>query len=209
MDNRTCLHCEADLSHRRSNAKYCSNKCSRLFTQANETRLCTLPECDSKRWARDLCLKHYTYRYHPNRHRKVEVGCSVCGKRILRRVDNSRMGKHCCSIECRRFRQFGEGQAGDTYDWNQDAKQRARDYGASVVEDVDRLAVMERDGWSCYQCGKDTSLETNPFSPDAATVDHVIPLSHGGQHSMGNVRCCCLACNCSKADRERAGKQTA
>lgn len=210
MNERTCLHCGVDISARNANAKFCGKPCRHQYTKDHETRPCSIPECERKLWARGLCAPHYNYRHHQDRHRKVEVECCVCGVKLMRRVDSARAGKHCCSVECRRVRQWGAGAAiGKPYSWNDDAKSRARSFGCTVIEDVDRIAVMERDGWRCYQCGKDTSLVTNPFSPDAATVDHVIPLSHGGEHSMRNVRCCCLACNASKADREKPGRKTA
>lgn len=207
MTERTCQTCGVDITRRHANAKYCCKKCSKTMAQRTETRACELADCDQKLWARGLCLKHYNYRHQPDRHRKIEVQCSVCAMPLLRRVDNARMGKHCCSPECRRIRQWGENvRQVSAYDWNVDAKKRALSFGATVIEDVDRATVMERDGWSCYQCAKPMSPNANPFSPDSATVDHVLALSLGGEHSMRNVRACCLACNCSKADRERPGK---
>lgn len=43
-------------------------------------------------------------------------------------------------------------------------------------------------GQSCIYCG----TEDNP------TVDHLIPLSRGGAHSLKNLAPACLSCNCSK-----------
>lgn len=167
-------------------------------------RICTIGGCDKKHLARGMCSTHYNRtRYtEDQRHPKRESPCCVCGKTVLRRVDNARLGRHCCSTECRHARQFGATALGSTYDWNSDAKQRARSHGCAVVEDVDRISVMQRDGWACYICGVDTSLISDPFDPASATVDHVIALSNGGEHSMRNVRRCCLGCNSSKAARD-------
>lgn len=35
----------------------------------------------------------------------------------------------------------------------------------------------------------------------SASVDHIVPLSRGGEHSMNNVQCAHLSCNCSKSDQ--------
>jgi len=39
----------------------------------------------------------------------------------------------------------------------------------------------------CFYCGQ-----------DATTVDHLIPISKGGNHSIGNLVAACLSCNSSK-----------
>lgn len=200
MAERTCLRCGADITHRRSNAKFCRKNCATMWYQQHETKICKLDGCENKVRVWGMCVTHYN-QTRPNRHRKRQVACVVCGRVVERRVDNSRLDSHCCSVECRRLRQFGVMTNGTTYDWNQDAKRRARAAGCQVVEDVDRIAVLERDGWTCYLCGADTRVTEDPFDPASATVDHVIPLSAGGPHTMANVRCACLRCNCSKADR--------
>jgi 5-methylcytosine-specific restriction endonuclease McrA len=71
---------------------------------------------------------------------------------------------------------------------------RARRHGGEY-QPVDRVAVFDRDGWICGLCGEpvDKSLEW----PDAMSVslDHVVPLSRGGDHSYANVQCAHLGCN--------------
>lgn len=69
------------------------------------------------------------------------------------------------------------------------------------MEPVDRLEVFQRDGWTCYLCDTELDPASHPFDLLSATVDHVIPLSRGGEHSMANVRCACLGCNSRKQDR--------
>ena len=69
------------------------------------------------------------------------------------------------------------------------------------VERFDPIAVLERDGWSCYICGIETPMfKRGTHEPDAPEVDHVIPLAVGGEHSMANCRCACRSCNGLKAD---------
>lgn len=51
-----------------------------------------------------------------------------------------------------------------------------------------RLKVYERDGYLCFHCG--TSLTR--FS---ATLDHIQPVSRGGDHSYTNLVTSCLHCN--------------
>jgi DNA-binding transcriptional regulator YhcF (GntR family) len=51
-----------------------------------------------------------------------------------------------------------------------------------------RKAVFERDLYRCRHCGTHTEL----------TVDHIIPESKGGKHSLDNMQTLCHRCNCIK-----------
>lgn len=79
------------------------------------------------------------------------------------------------------------------------ARRRARLAGARVGR-VDRERVFVRDGYRCHLCG----FKTNPSAsvPDlrAPTLDHIVPLSLGGEHSMVNVACACFGCNSRKSN---------
>lgn len=63
------------------------------------------------------------------------------------------------------------------------------------VESVSRLVVLERDDGICGICGGDV----DPF---AFHVDHVVPLSRGGEHSYANVQVAHPQCNMRKHTRE-------
>jgi 5-methylcytosine-specific restriction endonuclease McrA len=74
------------------------------------------------------------------------------------------------------------------------AKRRAlkRRNGVFVLSQRDLRRLMEAS--NCYLCG--TAL-------DGANkqVDHIIPLSRGGRHSVGNLAAACDRCNLSKQSR--------
>ena len=48
-----------------------------------------------------------------------------------------------------------------------------------------RRKVLERDGARCQICGSNADL----------SVHHIIPLSEGGDSTMGNLRCLCFSCH--------------
>lgn len=54
-----------------------------------------------------------------------------------------------------------------------------------------RVAVYERDGNRCVNCGATERL----------SLDHVIPWSHGGSDHVGNLQTMCVSCNSSKSNR--------
>lgn len=58
-----------------------------------------------------------------------------------------------------------------------------------------RLRVFERDGYLCYKCGK----QLTRFD---ATLDHLVPVSKGGDNSYDNLSTCCLQCNSKRRNRD-------
>ncbi len=57
-----------------------------------------------------------------------------------------------------------------------------------------RLKVFERDSYTCRYCSK----QLTRFS---ATLDHIQPVSKGGDHSFGNLITACLRCNSERRDK--------
>lgn len=69
-------------------------------------------------------------------------------------------------------------------------RRRARLVGAAV-ERFTREDIIARDGLTCYLCG-------HPVQPDDVHLDHVVPLTRGGNHTKENVRVSHSACNMAK-----------
>ena len=64
-----------------------------------------------------------------------------------------------------------------------------------------RLVVLERDGWQCQICG--IALLRSGRRPASACVDHIVPLSKGGDRfEETNLRACCFACNGARVNRK-------
>lgn len=59
------------------------------------------------------------------------------------------------------------------------------------IPPVNRREVLRRDNHTCQYCGSNKHL----------TLDHVIPVSRGGQHTWNNVVAACERCNQRKSDR--------
>lgn len=56
--------------------------------------------------------------------------------------------------------------------------------------------VFLRDGYICQYCGDDVSKKT-------ATLDHVLPVSHGGKTTFENTVCACATCNANKGNNKK------
>jgi len=55
--------------------------------------------------------------------------------------------------------------------------------------------VFLRDGFRCQYCGQDVSKKS-------ATMDHILPISHGGKSTYENCVCACDVCNAQKGNNK-------
>ena len=55
-----------------------------------------------------------------------------------------------------------------------------------------RTKLIERDGPNCHLCGLPTESRWGHW---AATIDHLIPQSKGGKHTLENLRLAHFLCN--------------
>lgn len=88
------------------------------------------------------------------------------------------------------------GRAHPDVAWRSDANRRARER-AAFVEAVDRAVLYERDGGVCGICRRAVARRES-------SVDHIIPLSKGGEHSYANTRIAHLTCNLARGNRGAA-----
>jgi 5-methylcytosine-specific restriction endonuclease McrA len=81
-----------------------------------------------------------------------------------------------------------------------DAKRRMQKV-AATLETFEPREIFERDQWTCQLCQRpvdDTIAWPAPLSP---SLDHIVPISKGGDHSRANSRLAHLACNSSRGNR--------
>ena len=67
------------------------------------------------------------------------------------------------------------------------ARRRARLMGCSVYK-ITKKEIIRLYNSPCIYCG----------GKKQTTIDHIIPLSRGGSHSVGNIVPACISCNSSK-----------
>lgn len=92
----------------------------------------------------------------------------------------------------------------------QDRKRRDQMRAAGPVESFTTSEIGNRDGWVCGIC-QDTSrlVDPGPHAPRAlsSSLDHIIPVSGGGQHARANVRIAHLWCNVERNSGEVASSE--
>lgn len=62
------------------------------------------------------------------------------------------------------------------------------------------LSSLLRNSFSCDHCGVELT-NSYPVTSTNKSIDHDVPLSRGGSHSISNISVLCLGCNSSKGSR--------
>jgi 5-methylcytosine-specific restriction endonuclease McrA len=66
------------------------------------------------------------------------------------------------------------------------------------TEPVNARRVYERDQWRCGLCRRKVNQALRYPHPKSPSLDHVVPLAVGGEHSMANTQLAHLDCNRDK-----------
>jgi 5-methylcytosine-specific restriction endonuclease McrA len=80
-------------------------------------------------------------------------------------------------------------------------QQRRAQIKGGLVEDFTDIEIFERDHWICGICGE--MIDSVIGYPDSLSpfLDHIVPLTKGGNHTRDNCQASHLRCNISKGNR--------
>ena len=128
--------------------------------------------------------------------------CMHCGSLAVGTLNRRRRCGQCKAIaaqlERRQRRLSPSGRADRRI---RKASRRAVEHGVHA-DRIDPIKVFERDGWKCYLCECPTPRALRgKQQPNSPELEHVVPLSRGGTHTWGNVRCACRRCNGVKGSK--------
>lgn len=189
-----CLQCGVEFTAT-GRARFCSGACRTKFSRLGD------PNYREKQRARNALRT-------PPRSFVGFILCPYCDEiacvRSVRAV-------RCRRTECRlahRARTTAERRARqgrENYGYTEATaeayhRRRALKKGATV-EAFSHAEVFERDDWMCGICSE--PVDRDAKFPDALSVslDHIIPLALGGDHSRANTQCAHLGCNVRKGAR--------
>lgn len=195
-----------------------------IRTQQAVIAECTIEGCGKPHDAKGLCSAHITnLRRHgtptPRRNYEVVDGkriCLDCGldlplSNFHRRLNSwAARCKPCQSAWAKAYRdarpeitraQARVSAAKRPHQRRDAARKRRAVLRLVSVEDVSSLVVFDRDAWKCGICSHPIPrvvIWPHPLSP---SLDHVLAISAGGEHSYSNTQASHLACNMSKGAR--------
>ena len=84
---------------------------------------------------------------------------------------------------------------------------KARKKKTKTERGISKLALKKKFGSKCYYCGKEMDFSVGVgriFNRDMATIEHLIPLARGGEHTFKNTVLACRHCNISKNAKTEA-----
>ena len=128
------------------------------------------------------------------RNESIDYGygeCVLCGARFKKKAENQKF----CTSACRKRASWRK----------HDPLRDKRFKGAIIDNDITLHKLFRMSGGVCYLCGGACDwnakiiINGRPYAKAKyPSIDHVIPLSKGVEHSWNNVRLAHLGCNSSK-----------
>jgi hypothetical protein len=195
---RVCSRCQEELALdafawaykgvRAPCCRACKNAYQRRYRAGYRARLAPPPE--TKTCTKCENAKPLT-EFHRQKGGKYGVAsrCKSCDLEKQRAYRATDSGAAIRRAGQKRARQRFQAATGVRHLWMNEGP--ARQAGAVIKEHIAPLIVLERDDGVCAICGDDV----DPFH---FTIDHVIPLSAGGEHSYENVQLAHRDCNTRK-----------
>ena len=171
------------------------------------------PVCDPCRLAWN---EYNLLRRHGKLPPVVPVGCQTCGDVFM----PSRRGAAFCSELCRvrsrrniaprvcRFcgvefvRPSNQPICADCSDIARRERYRRKNRKRRTgrAGDYTLAEIAERDGWRCHLCKKPVSKKHNGLHPKGPTIDHLVPVSAGGNDERDNVALAHRDCNVRRSN---------
>lgn len=215
--------CEREFVAKGDGALYCGPACrvqaatKRLVERKQQDRagrgplLCALPGCrnqvrarkgGSGRQTKYCCVQHRASVIETKRLAKLaaarkdrpERECAFCGKVFRPRTDKIRS----CSNEC--AKRVGALNGHDVR-----TRREAALAGVEVVA-YSRLDIFRRDNWTCGICGQPVDRDARFPHFLSPSIDHIVPMCHGGADRAENVRCAHWGCNLAKGQEDKRQK---
>lgn len=114
--------------------------------------------------------------------KSFNVTCHGCGTEFVAKHIEAKWCNHKCA---------------NRY-WSNMRARGARVRQTGLYADRD---VFIRDNWTCHLCGEAIDADLPRTDLMGATIDHVVPLSRGGDDSLENVKAAHFSCNVRKGSK--------
>jgi len=210
---RECVECGASYEPVQNTQKFCSRKCK---TASYNKRMCkrlreeTLAEkvanpryclvCDAlipptANLKRQFCSRKCTDASYMKRRNEKLLAEKVANPRYCLVCDalippTATLQKKFCSNKCKQAAREGTASATG----------RLRVTVNGVPQSIDRVVIYERDEWVCQLCMEPIDRTLRWPDPMCASIDHVVPVSMGGDNSAENLQASHLRCNVVKGN---------
>jgi 5-methylcytosine-specific restriction endonuclease McrA len=100
-------------------------------------------------------------------------------------------------------RQYRQTEKWRISDYNARIKRRSHKYKVAFTPHERRI-ILDRDNWTCQSCGIKVHDRSKGDwnTPDKANIDHIVPISKGGNSKLSNLQTLCRTCNLTKNNKQ-------
>lgn len=177
--------------------KYCSYACSGISLRIAKgtTKVCVVcgsdfePKVKIHQCCSDKCARIKAGQTKATKPRElIEKDCEICGTPFEYRYFGGANYPKYCGV-CRPRLE------------NDRSHRRRITTKYQALEKIIDLYIFDRDGWVCQLCGEPVYDKFSWPDPLSASLDHIIPISKGGEHTRSNVQLAHLGCNSRKWNR--------
>ncbi len=163
---------------------------------------CTVEGCGKKIKARHLCSKHYKQLLRNGKPERITEDNR--GKLCI--VDGCESEAHAKGLCANHYNQkLYETEQYKEYRRKAKRKRRATEKGC-YSEPYSISQVVEKTNGICGICGEEIYLDLSHPHADSLSIDHIIPLSLGGDDTIENVQPAHLSCNLRKGAKLNIGE---
>ena len=134
---------------------------------------------------------YYKYRNLGIEHKVLERVCTKCNTQFTGKREG--LCPECKTEHKKEWKRIYNRVHGNQSNW----KERAAKYGVQY-ERFSKKTVFDAANWMCELCG--TEVIAEPKQDNSAELDHIKPISIGGDHILSNVQCLCRKCNREKGN---------
>lgn len=207
---KNCEWCGATFFAMHERIRFCSNSCSGKYRMMNKRKYPVIKKCV-------VCGKDFEAL-----NKRVKCCSQECGHVLSGRIGSksaeatikwltcvncgaqfrkTRRGQKFCSHSCYlEYMLQVDASSAAHFQLGANGKKhvrRAKKYGVKY-ERINPVDIYERDNWVCQICGEPVDKYLRWPHPLSASLDHIVPLSKGGQHVESNVQLAHYRCNTLK-----------
>lgn len=200
--SKVCEYCGSDYTTARKEQKYCLRDC---YAKSQRTLIGTIRKCiicgteyepirKKQQCCSQECQKVATNEAIIKGLENEARVCGSCGVEFI----PTRINQEYCKKTCREKSFYQKNQ---DYFLNRRYIRRANPVNR-VGQEVSIDELYEKAKGLCGICGKVIDKSIKHPHPLSLSLDHILPISRGGLHTIDNVQVAHMSCNSKKGNRK-------
>ena len=206
---KICPICGKQFWSGSSKRVYCSDECKEKTYKPKKVKIiyyCHICGAEIKGQSKFYCCEDCKKEYARRKAREYSIKeyqpkifiCKVCGTKVVTVYGDKR--RNICSEDCEKTLKLSKKHQSIRHKQRNKERKHAREKLIKKIkkDNVTYEKLYERDKGICKICGMPISNNRKINNNWDGTVDHIVPLSCGGEHSNSNCQITHRICNSLK-----------